>query len=547
MVTVANDRLVMTLEVMVNNALKSLGLMEKKVARFGSAIEKMGTRNLVSMSDAADKTFGKATNGLNSMSRAVDRTSENFNKIAAKQPFSLAEHGIDQMLPKMNKFDGTFKKINATTKKATKSMGGMNSAMMGFGLSMLFTGMALKNFAQNVIKTLGNTFMLLADEMNMGVARTLELQAATQYLKFILFDTFANTDMYANFVEFIVNAVNRVSEFVQLHPKLTQMIAVFLGIGIVLGGVTMVLGQMALLAVGLQIGLGTLIMILIILASVIALVFLIFTTNISDTWKFVLVLGTVFIGLIAILALAGMKMGWLGKMIIWLSKNPLVLIILTLVILANQVEALGGGFKGFWNLVKAVFAGIAKIVVWLANTIIQKLIDKMFWLVKVAWKVANALGFGGLADSLSSVAKSMIDMSDAVDDLTLRALKDIEKDYGINEMRVKHGLSTDASDLLGQMTMGISPSDTSGSGSSLLSSMKSSTEGVTATNMASSFNALDDHQKESNELLKSMTTDGVNFVDDGVTRMSKAMGIEVSKELAQSLFIEGYLIPSTDR
>ena len=458
-----------------------------------------------------------------------------------------AKTGFDKLDKAMKKNGSNLANFHSNMGKSKKAVGGMNSAMMGFGLSMLFTGMALKNFAQNVIKTLGNTFMLLADEMNMGVARTLELQAATQYLKFILFDTFANTDMYANFVEFIVNAVNRVSEFVQLHPKLTQMIAVFLGIGIVLGGVTMVLGQMALLAVGLQIGLGTLIMILIILASVIALVFLIFTTNISDTWKFVLVLGTVFIGLIAILALAGMKMGWLGKMIIWLSKNPLVLIILTLVILANQVEALGGGFKGFWNLVKVVFAGIAKIVVWLANTIIQKLIDKMFWLVKVAWKVANALGFGGLADSLSSVAKSMIDMSDAVDDLTLRALKDIEKDYGINEMRVKHGLSTDASDLLGQMTMGISPSDTSGSGDSLLSSMKSSTEGVTATNMESSFNALDEHQKESNELLKSMTTDGVNFVDDGVTRMSKAMGIEVSKELAQSLFIEGYLIPSTDR
>ena len=458
-----------------------------------------------------------------------------------------AKTGFDKLDKAMKKNGSNLANFHSNMGKSKKAVGGMNSAMMGFGLSMLFTGMALKNFAQNVIKTLGNTFMLLADEMNMGVARTLELQAATQYLKFILFDTFANTDMYANFVEFIVNAVNRVSEFVQLHPKLTQMIAVFLGIGIVLGGVTMVLGQMALLAVGLQIGLGTLIMILIILASVIALVFLIFTTNISDTWKFVLVLGTVFIGLIAILALAGMKMGWLGKMIIWLSKNPLVLIILTLVILANQVEALGGGFKGFWNLVKAVFAGIAKIVVWLANTIIQKLIDKMFWLVEVAWKVANALGFGGLAESLSSVARSMIDMSDAVDDLTLRALKDIEKDYGINEMRVKHGLSTDALDLLGQMTMGISPSDTSGSGGSLLSSMKSSTEGVTATNMESSFNALDEHQKESNELLKSMTTDGVNFVDDGVTRMSKAMGIEVSKELAQSLFIEGYLIPSTDR
>jgi MFS family permease len=124
-----------------------------------------------------------------------------------------------------------------------------NSALQ-LGLTMLFTGMAIKNFAQSVIRTLGNTFMQLADAQNEGVKRTLELQAATQFLKFILFDTFANSALYGIFVEFVVTAINMISEFIQKHPGLVNVLAVFVAMGVALGAVSMIVGQVLLALVG---------------------------------------------------------------------------------------------------------------------------------------------------------------------------------------------------------------------------------------------------------------------------------------------------------
>lgn len=245
-----DDRLIVSLDFLVNNAIKAIDLVEKRISRFGTSIQKMGTRKLVSMSDAIESSFGKTVDGANQMGFAIQRASEKLAKM---------ERPLDNIMPKTRKVSGGFRSIDDVMKgldkriaKTKKGSSQLNQNMLQFGLSALFTGMAIKNFSQSIIRNLSNSFMTLADESSVGVKRTLELQAAVQFLKFVLFDTFARTELYASFVSFVVRAANAISEFVQTHPGLTKVLFVLLGIGIVLGSISMVIGQVGLGFLGIQ-------------------------------------------------------------------------------------------------------------------------------------------------------------------------------------------------------------------------------------------------------------------------------------------------------
>ena len=212
------DRLILQIEAQMKGAEAVIN----KINLIGSAMKRINNRTF-RITDAIESSFGRSSQAVDGINGMLKRTVDNFDNLGSVKALKKIEKGAD---------------------KGKKSINGMNGALISFSLSMLFFGMALKNFSQNLIKDLGNVFMLLADEMNVGVKRVMELQASLQFLKFVLFDTFANSALFGTFVEFIVNAVNALSEFVQKHPELTTMFFIFLAIGVVLGGMLLLLGIM---------------------------------------------------------------------------------------------------------------------------------------------------------------------------------------------------------------------------------------------------------------------------------------------------------------
>lgn len=383
MTTIANDRLAITLDFLVDKAIANMQLMENRLNRLGSTMERLATRQVNSMTDAINKSFPKAAEfGIGSMEKAIERTTENMHNMArASSSLNLKDFGIDNVLPtpeKVGKAQKLLDQVSAAGKKVKKVVQGMDQAMLGFGLSILFTGMALKAFAQNVIKSLVNTFMMLADAQNAGVKRTLELQAVMQFLKFTLFDTFANTEMYASFVGFIVNLVRRISEFVQKRPQIAALIGVFLIMGVVLGGVAMVLGQIGLLAVGLQISFLALIGVLALLAVAVTVLFFLWTSDTNDLIK---VLGTLLISLTSILTILKI-IGITLSLPFIVGLIAVGIFIGALYLLSKATGGIQNAFKAMGVFLLAIFAFIGdaiyntmilpiRIVIGLINTLIQ--------------------------------------------------------------------------------------------------------------------------------------------------------------------------------
>lgn len=277
--------------------------------------------------------------------------------------------------------------VLTSLEKKTDNLGksGFNMGMkfFGMGMGLLFTGMALKRFGETLLRDWSNVFMTLADEMNAGVKRTLELQAATQFLKFVLFDTFANTELYGMFVEFIVNLINAISEFVQTHPGVAKFIATFLLLAIVIGSLAMPLGQIVLLAIGLSMWLGisfglAMSMIFGVIVLTILLVAL-WTSDLSTSAKIWITIGILLalvlftlwevIGAVAILAAAWFLVGAIADS----NLNPVIKLLLMVgVIMAALIgTALVLGFS--LSLPFIIVAAVIGVVIAAFVLMVQRL------------------------------------------------------------------------------------------------------------------------------------------------------------------------------
>lgn len=131
------------------------------------------------------------------------------------------------------------------------SLMGLQNRLLGVGLSALFGGMALKMFGTKLLNALVTTFTKIREEGDFFSNQLLGLQAQFEFLKFAIFDTFAQTDLYQNILSFLTSAINAIGVIVSKNPGLAKIIVIASVIAIVLGGILMVIGQVALGVVGL--------------------------------------------------------------------------------------------------------------------------------------------------------------------------------------------------------------------------------------------------------------------------------------------------------
>jgi len=241
--------------------------------------------------DTMTKKLDKLNMRLNSSGRIIDKTNGRF-----------VSHNVA-----LNKYRKMMDGASASSK-----MGAMR--FFGLGMSMLFLGMSIKRASENILRSTGKVFMDLADAQNAGVKRTMELTAAMGFLKYAFFDALANTDLYASFVGFVVDAVFWFTELIQNHPGLVKIMAVFLGIGLALGSISPMVGNILLLFISLSMAGVALTPLLIILGLIaiaviaIAAIWLVWKSDMSTTekvlWTIVIVIGAV----LAILILLGVSL-----------------------------------------------------------------------------------------------------------------------------------------------------------------------------------------------------------------------------------------------
>jgi len=156
---------------------------------------------------------------------------------------SMREQGIKRTEKNLKKVS---KEINHMNNEASGASREVRGNMLSMGMSFLFGGMALQRFAGNMLKSLMNTYNTIMGEGTKFNEQTNKLKGAFEFLKFSIFDALGQSELFENLVNWLVNAANAFSEFVQNHPILGKIIIGFLVLAYVIGTLLMQFGQFIL-------------------------------------------------------------------------------------------------------------------------------------------------------------------------------------------------------------------------------------------------------------------------------------------------------------
>jgi len=184
----------------------------------------------------------RATSHIKIDASVDDKTGKPLNQI--KKNVGDAAKAVKQATGVLSPFQRSMKKLAMTA--------------LTLGLSMLFAGMAMKQFGQKVLKSLINTFKR-ATEGSKAYSHTIgKVGAAFEFLKFTIIDTFMQTAIGKIILDKLVNKLNELSEWIQDKPNLaTAIVGGSAGL-VILGTALMILGQITSAMSGLiRLGMGT--------------------------------------------------------------------------------------------------------------------------------------------------------------------------------------------------------------------------------------------------------------------------------------------------
>lgn len=130
------------------------------------------------------------------------------------------------------------------TKNSVKNL---QNAFLGMGLSMLFTGMAIKQTIEGFIRRAVDSYMQMADKNSELLKDVLAMQAAFKYLQYVIVDALQSAGIF----DIITQTFERIGRWInQLTPQQKEFWGKFLMWTVVVSGAMMILGQtlLALLA-----------------------------------------------------------------------------------------------------------------------------------------------------------------------------------------------------------------------------------------------------------------------------------------------------------
>ena len=324
--------------------------------------------------------------------------------------------------------------INNSVQGFQMQMMTLENLFLGLGLSLLFTGMAVKNFFQSILQSLFQIFLSAEGEtgaMNNAVA---ELYATVLAFGHSLVQAFVDSGAAQEWIDRITKLTDW---FNALDDTAKSNIVNFMMWGVVVAAAAMVIGQIAL---------G--------LLAVTALMKY-FSKVTIFLWRVAL---TVF--------------RWIGNIVMWLAKNPLALLILAFIALGTFIYKTVQLFGGFGNFFKSVLMGIAKSVINSVNLWVDFWIDRLQDILNIAHKVAVAMGWDGMAERISGASEGLISLKRKKDDLVMAALNKVDELGGGKDIRDTISINIEGSviaeqDLLDKIVSALGQSAIAKGGSSL--------------------------------------------------------------------------------
>lgn len=218
-----------------------------------------------------EETF-KSISKLQKISRFGGSTGPNINMKEVATAMKQAENAAKQMgeiaaKNNVNQFDSMFFGDVDKQKQESKALGDaikqrfkeaenaafasdkafakMKNNLMSVGLSMLFTGMALKKMFQDIATTATTTYNKINANTALANNAVTRLAVSMDYVYYVIGDALASA--LDSLMPMIISVVDTVTDWIEKNPELTGQIILW---GLIISAVVMALGQLGLATLG---------------------------------------------------------------------------------------------------------------------------------------------------------------------------------------------------------------------------------------------------------------------------------------------------------
>jgi len=196
-------------------------------------------------SKVAAKTSSKIK-GITKQTDALSKKTKEYAKNIQKQK-DLQKQAFDIFNTESRKEQAKLKATNALLDKKNSKLKALQGTLLGLGFSMLFGGMAIRNFFGSISRGLFNTFALAEGQTSQFGVATAELQGAWAYLKYSIVDALMSTDIVWTLIDWAIAFIDWLSSI----PSWAKIAFMSIVIGIWGVGTAMqILGQLIMLTVG---------------------------------------------------------------------------------------------------------------------------------------------------------------------------------------------------------------------------------------------------------------------------------------------------------
>ena len=295
---------------------------------------------------------------------------------------------VDQATAGLKKVEQAVNGVAQSTKEAEQAARRLKAQLLGFGLSALFSGMALSRATGGALKAIVNTSKIAGSELTTFNVKTNELTASWEFFKFTFIDALSHSELFLQLIDFVINLVNW---FAELPEGAKTIILIGLAAAFLAGQLAMVVGQVglfllgvtALKGIGLMVFAALAVNIIVVLAALTAL-FLLWT---STKW-------TTLTKILATVAIALLVIGFIIGSVLLLAIGT--------VIAAFAFMSVKWG--GVINFLKSALAGLIVVIAMVSDSIINfiigavnRAIDAINILISFYNRVASKLGLGGIS------------------------------------------------------------------------------------------------------------------------------------------------------
>jgi hypothetical protein len=281
---------------------------------------------------------------------------------------ATARHIMEIMIRIVDKFTKPINDLNKGLDKSNKQVKNLDSAIFGFGMSMLFGGGAIKKFFDTLNRSVWKTWKDIIDVEDEFFQKTQQLTAAWEFFKFSLFDALSQSTLFIGLIDAAIQLINW---FGKLSDETKIAIVIFAILGTMIATVMMLGGQAVLLFIGIigglkAVGIASILPIvgyLLVMIGASVILFAIWSSGLDTNHK-------KFLTLVAVIAavIAGMVIfGGVALSVLLVAVGALIAVLAAFWIYRDEVvrglQVMWASYKWMFNVVKVGWSGLIRTLI----------------------------------------------------------------------------------------------------------------------------------------------------------------------------------------